>query len=336
MTAVRPDPAAPLPEERAGAAEGGDAGRAIEIAEPAAALAESPYRNLWVPLIAVPAIIVGVIVLVFALFGQIAGSEAGLEQNLERMLHGGKNERAQAAFNLVNQVLANRTALAEGRAPEFSVEPGFQAQLRAAWSELAQDDNAYRPLAVAMLMSELGDPEAPAHLAELLALSPERDPQGELRFLTLRYAGALANPELAEPVIAQLDDADEGLRSMAAIALQRLDAPGTRPALRALLSEPGLVLRANAALSLSHLGDAAGAALLADLARPEIYAEARAADPAGVVFANPRDVRRARIEAVEALARLGRERELLEELARAEADLDVRAAALAAVGAGGE
>ena len=70
-------------------------------ATPAMPAGESPYKNLLVPLVVVPALIVMVLVLVFVLFGAVAGKEDSPRENLDRLLHGGFNERKQAAFNLV-------------------------------------------------------------------------------------------------------------------------------------------------------------------------------------------------------------------------------------------
>ena len=92
-----------------------------------------PYRNLWVPLVVVPALIVMVLVLVFVFFSSIVGEEASPRENLARMLEGGANERRQASFNLVRQTLdelgiAERTILIflsdnGGRIPTTSNAP---------------------------------------------------------------------------------------------------------------------------------------------------------------------------------------------------------------------
>ena len=81
----------------------------IQITD-ASAPGESPYRNLWVPLVIVPAGIVIAIVIVFALFGAISGDEASLSENLARVVEGGKNDRQQALFNLARQATENHQA----------------------------------------------------------------------------------------------------------------------------------------------------------------------------------------------------------------------------------
>ena len=102
-------------------------------------------------------------------------------------------------------------------------------------------------------------------------------------------------------------------------------------ALREALSAGTLDLRGTAAISLSHLGDDAGAALLTDLAGLELYEAANAADSSA--FPRARDVRAFRILAVRAIARLERpaDRAFLERLAVDESDIEVREAALRAV-----
>jgi len=292
---------------------------------------DSPYKNLWVPLIVIPAVVVGVLVLVFALFGQIAGSESGIEANLDRMLTGGKNEREQAAFALVRQVEENREARARGDAEVWSVGPDFQTKLRSAWSDLHSSGDHYLALVVATLMVDLGDPEGIEHVVEYLDLDEAQDPDGRLRFTALRTVSGVGDPELADEVLPLLDSSDSGLRVLAAAVLQRMPGEESVEALRGLLTSAELDLRGTAAISLSHLGDDSGASLLRDLTGLELYEAAHAADPAA--FSRARDVRAFRIRAIEALARLGRpeDRGFLEALAADASDIEVREAALRAL-----
>ena len=87
------------------------------------------YRNLWVPLIVVPFLVVGVIALVFVFFGAIRGEDPSMEQNLATVTSGGANERKQAALSLAAQALENSVARSEGRdapwpAPDaLAIEP---------------------------------------------------------------------------------------------------------------------------------------------------------------------------------------------------------------------
>jgi len=98
-----------------------------------------------------------------------------------------------------------------------------------------------------------------------------------------------------------------------------------------LLDDPALETRGQAAVSLSHLGEARAAPVLRELVDPASYERARAADARK--FAAPQHVRDSRVKALEALARLALEqdRALFERLANAEADSIVREAALRAL-----
>ena len=81
------------------------------------------YRNLFVPLVVVPFLVVGVIALVFVFFGAIRGEDPSMEQNLATAIDGGANERKQAALSLAAQALENSVALAEGREAPWPAPP---------------------------------------------------------------------------------------------------------------------------------------------------------------------------------------------------------------------
>ena len=87
-----------------------------------------------------------------------------------------------------------------------------------------------------------------------------------------------------------------------------------------------------AAVSLSHMGDARGAAVLAELADPASYAAVHAQEPAK--YASKKVVADSRQRAVAALARLGRaeDRPLFERLAANDDDPIVRETAMKALG----
>jgi len=105
----------------------------IEIADPAEGEAEAdqtPYGNLWVPLVVVPAAIVIVIVVVFALFGSLTGEEKSLSENLSVVMAGGKNERDQALFGLMRQVSENQRAANDGEEPPWPMTTDFPQRVR--------------------------------------------------------------------------------------------------------------------------------------------------------------------------------------------------------------
>jgi hypothetical protein len=202
----------------------------IEIRDPEGSAAstgepESPYRNLLVPLVVVPALIVMVLVAIGTFVMVAVGSEDSPSENLKRLLDGGANERRQAAFALARQVMIFQEARAEGREPEWEIDASFLPELEAARLSLGpieEPKDVARPFVLSSLMAQLGDPEGVAQLAELTALPDELDPEGEYR----SYAAlnlAVLGPEMAPPeralatrtLIDLTDSEDAGLALLA-------------------------------------------------------------------------------------------------------------------------
>ena len=296
---------------------------------------KTPYQNLWVPLVVVPAGIVIAIVLVFALFGALSGSERSLDENLELVVNGGENERDQALFALTQQAVENQRALDEGREPPWAMGREFLARVRAGVDELDDDDHRAR-LALAILLAIHDDPRGGEMLIGALALSPEQDPQGEIRFAALQNLALLGDPVATEPVAALLSSDDEGLRTLAAAALGRFGGEKARERLRTALDDPSLGVRGSAALSLTKLSppDPAAAEVLRELLDPAVYADAHAEDADKYRRADL--VRDNRVRALRALATLERaeDRPLFEELAE-DPDVAVSEAAMEALRGGG-
>lgn len=291
----------------------------------------SPYRSLFVPLVVVPAAIVGSIVLVCLFFGAISGREASLAENLDRVVHGGQNDRKQAAFNMVRQIAENRQARSDGREPPWPLEADFPAKLRTAWSGSAPSEPEIR-LVLASLLAQIDDPEGVPNLVALLETSDKDDPDGTIRFNALANLGALGDPRAEAGAIRVLSSgSDPGLRAVAAIALQRIPGDAGLAALRAALEDPAFEVRANAALALATRGDPAGASLLNDLLEPAAYEKEHGRDAAK--FAEAGRVSEARVAAIEGLARLRRpeDRAAVVALAEKDGDLAVREAAMKAL-----
>jgi len=288
------------------------------------------YRNLWVPLIVVPFLVVGVIALVFVFFGAIRGRDATLEENLSAMVSGGTNERKQATISLVAQVLENEQMAREGKQPLWEVGDEFLSSLQQAWEDTEQEENLNLRLALARVLAHYGDPEVRGKLEFLLAVPDEDDPDGQVRFGALEALAVLADPAAAPAVIPFLDHSDSYLRMGAAAALQALPGEDTVAALRGLLGDSDLALRGMAAISLSHLGDDAGHAVLLDLVDQATYAAIQAQDSSK--YNDPNLVQNNRIRALQALARLGHPADLalFTQLADGESDLRVREAAMRA------
>src|SRR5262245_8995108 len=173
-----------------------------------------------------------VLVLVFVLFGAVVGKEDSPRENLDRLLHGGFNERKQAAFNLVRQVLEYRRASSQGAKPEWEIDASFLPELRAARGEvdeLRSPKDVPIPLVLSSLLAQLGDPEGVQELADMTPLADELDPEHEYRMYAAMTLGALG-PQLAAPerglaaraLIRLLDAPDGGLVLVAVAGLQTL------------------------------------------------------------------------------------------------------------------
>lgn len=288
------------------------------------------YKNLWVPLIVVPFLVVGVIALVFVFFGAIRGRDATLEENLNAMVSGGTNERKQATISLVAQVLENEQMVRDGKQPMWEVGDDFLASLQQAWEDTAHEENLNLRLALARVLAHYGDPEVRGKLEFLLAVPDEEDHDGQVRFGALEALAVLGDPAAAPAVIPFLNHSDNYLRLGAAAALQALPGEETMAALRSLLGDSDLALRGMAAVSLSHLGDDAGHAVLLDLVDQATYDAIQAEDPGK--YTDPNLVQNNRIRALQALARLGHPADLalFNRIADGEADLRVREAAMRA------
>lgn len=291
----------------------------------------SPYQNLFVPLVVVPAAIVGVLVLVFVFFGAIAGQEATLEENLSGVIEGGAGEHKQKAFNLVRQIAENRAAEARGEPLPWPIGPEFLPKLRRAWEDVPADEPLIR-FVLASLLAQLGDERGLDGLVELAALDGALDPQGEVRFHALAALGSLGDPRALAVIVRTLEaDQDPGLRSVAAISLQRFPGDEARAALLGGLEDASFEVRANAALGLAARGDDAGAEVLHALLDERTYQGEHERDARK--FSERKRVVESRVRAVEALARLARpeDRAAIARVAEEDDALPVREAAMAAL-----
>jgi len=297
---------------------------------------QSAYKNLLVPLVVVPAMIVMVLVLVFALFGAVTGKADSPSENLETVLHGGRNERRQAAFGLVRQILEYEHARREGKESEWGIDETFLPQLRNARAqmgtiaELEKDDVAI-PFVLSSLMAQLGDPEGVHQLIEMTRIPEGLDPAGGFRMDAVFTLGAIGR-DLAEPervaaartLIDLLASEDHGMVLASAAGLQNLPGPDTVHALVACLADPSVEIRLQAALSLVRLGDSTGVPVLREMAQQEPYQTEREAQPRKWA---PQRVSESRRKAIAALRELGEpiEHDVLERWAADDPDPEVRA-----------
>lgn len=319
---TEPAPEAPRDAGEGAAREGAvpeGAGR-----EPAAGA--SPYRNLWAPLVVIPALIVMVPVLIVVLFGGIGGGTKSLDAYFDEIENGGKNERKQALFGL-SQRLRELADQPPGAAPPEELDrQTLLPRLEVAWERVREDEPEVR-FVLAATFALLDHPEGIPRLTEVLALGDAEDEGGNLRYQALYFIGARGDPRAFPAVLPYLDHQDPGLRAFAAIALQRMPLELVRDALIETLDDEDLIVRGNAAVALARLGDPSGASVLVALLDPATYAEEHRVNPRR--FAAEGLVGAQRLSALAALGRLRRPEDLprVQALARDDADLNVRSAA---------
>jgi len=297
---------------------------------------ESPYKNMLVPLVVVPAMIAMVLLLIWGFFSGLAGSEKTPRENLEQLLHGGFNERQQASFSLVRQVLEQKDAIESGAQADWDIDESFLPALhsaREAVGELKGPEDVPTPFVLSSLLAQLGEPEGVHQLVEMTRLDDVVDPGGQFRLYAIWTLGAIGNKlsepmrvEAAETLIGLLEHADEGLVLGATAGLQNLPSPGTAPALEGMLASRSLAQRGSAALSLAALAVPAGRSVLEEMLNLEAYAAERGDSPNKWP---PRRVSESRSKALEALNRLdlAPSRANLESFAEDDPDANIRALA---------
>lgn len=310
----------------------------IEIRDPGVEEESGGYsQGLLVPLVVVPAMIVMLGVLIVTLFGLVSGSERTPEDNLNVVLNGGVNERQQAAFELVRQILEFQHAKAEGREPEWSVDPDMVERMRRARAEApapARPEDVWEPFVLSSMLAQLGEPEGARQLAELTQLDDALDPDLTVRMNAIFVLGSIGREldpgtrdAVAATLIERIDGEDEGLALLVAGALQNLPGAASVAALESMLERSRLDIRLQAALSLAELGEVSGAPVLAALIEEAPYKEEREGDPNRWA---PQTISASRLKALAALELLGRAPEpaVLRRLADEDGDPNVRSAAL--------
>jgi HEAT repeat protein len=295
-----------------------------------------------VPLIVIPGALVLCAVGIFVLFGLLTGEEASPRDNIERLLHGGANQRQQAAFQLVRQALESWEERAGELDESWVVDRSLLPELRAAHERCAaieSPEDVPIPLALGILRARLGDPGGVAELIEMLGLAGDLDPEARYRGFAGFALGAMGEGLSAEQragaasALIELMGGDEPfLREVAVIALQTLPGPETVPALRGALDASSVGTRLNAALSLARLGEDSGRSVLLEMIHPEPYRAEHRLDRRK--WARETRITESRLEALRCLERLGAPpgREVLEGLAREDPDARIRELAMRMLG----
>ncbi|MFT5287458.1 MAG: hypothetical protein ACI8TQ_003644 [Planctomycetota bacterium] len=307
---------------------------AAEEAGEGADVSSSPYRNLFVPLVIVPAMIVIVLVLVFVLFGQIAGDEKSMAENLERVQTAGANERDQALFLLVRQIDENWADLQAGKELRWTMEGDITTELTRVFNQTPPEDIHFRYVLAATL-AQMDEVDGIGKLLSCLEINPAYDGEGTVRFNVIVGLGVAATSmtdderaRTVKAIVPFLEGDDLGLQLATAGALQGFPGAESVAALRGVLGAGELELRGQAAVSLSHLGEEDGAEVLWELVDRASYERAREGHPEK--FRRESQIVAVRERAVSALCRLGRAQDLerLKEIAAGDPDLDVREEAM--------
>jgi len=290
---------------------------------------ESPYSNMWVPLLVVPALIAMVLVLVGSFFQLLSTDQKSPEKNLELLLHGGINERQVASFELVRQILEYQHASNEGREAEWGIDKSFLDELRRERAQIKAPEvpnDVWVPFVLSSLLAQLGDGDGVRQLIEVTELSEEFDPGASFRTNSIFVLGSIGleleeslRHQVAERMIVLVSEEDDGLALLAAGALQNLASPGTQAALQSLLGNRRADLRLQAALSLTELGDDSGTKVLLELVPRTVYEAEHEAFPKRWL---PQTVSATREKVLDALAVLKRLPPAEELMALAEGDED--------------
>lgn len=237
-------------------------------ADPANAPEDQMPLGKWlVPFFVIPLVIVISVALIFLLFGVLTAEEKSPRQNLDRVVHGGRNDRKQGAFELQRQ-LQNLDK------EKIVLDREFTPDLVKAFEELRRNPEADVEL-VCLLAASLGllhDTRAIPALTS--ALDDARAVPGAGYVLSVQWYAAfglatLATPETLPSLLQMIQSPDEGLRKLAALGLGRLDRPESREALHAALEDPSKLVRWTVAQSLASLGDSAALVPLREILDPK-------------------------------------------------------------------
>ena len=286
----------------------------IEIRDPGVEDEPTGYQSgLLVPLVVVPAMIVMLGVLIVALFGLVSGEEASPKENLTALIEGGANEREQAAFGLVRQILDYQHARAEGREPEWNIGAEDLDSTKRALEAIPAPrapEEVWVPFVLSSVLAQLGESVGVDRLVEMTALPDSLDPEFTFRTNAIFILGSIGREldegpraRVASALIGFLEGEDEGIAWLAAGALQNLPGQETVAALKGLLGRRRVDLRLQAALSLAELDDPAGADVLQDLVALAPYQEERESDPTRWA---PQTISGSRQKVLRALADIGR------------------------------
>ena len=301
-----PDPADPQVPPAASA----PGGTAEPPVPPPGEEEESSFAADMGRLFFVPALIVGLSVLIFLLFGLIASERRGAQDYIQEVRHGVTGRKWQAAFEL-SRVLSTDE--------EARRDPQVAREIAATLQDPGTTDPRVRMYLVVALQ-QIGDP---ATTGAVRAALSDADP--EVRLFAARALGQLRDSAAVPALTEMLAGEDAGMRKVALHALGRIGDKAAVGPMKARLDDPVEDVRWNAALGLAALGDGSGAAIIG-----------RMLDPAyldGVEGISEQQKIEARLNAIQGAFLIGgpEMREAVERSGRADESLKVRDAALRAL-----
>ncbi len=256
----RPSPSRPVP------------GDALPPVEP-------PSAGFLIQLFLAPALIVGVIVVVWLLVDWLAHMEADPKQYVDSLRRDSK-DAFQKAYNLADMLRSDR-------AGELKNNAELATQLAAVLNErLDADKSDEESVKLRLYLTKaLGEFNTPAGAPTLLrAMAQDKTEQDDiirkaaieslaaLMFnvrATSGELGPLGHPDVSDALLAASNDKEPEIRLRAAMALGILGSPKATERLKQMLDDPSGDVDINAATGLARQGDPAGLAVLVKMLSPD-------------------------------------------------------------------
>lgn len=226
---------------------------------------------------------------------------------LEDVRTGGLTKRWQSAFEL-SKILVNPDLIPR--------EERFSAELLRAFEQAGHDDRRVRQY-LALAMGRTGNPVFVRPLIDHLEEEKEENLPAFIYAL-----GMLKGKESAAALCPYLEHPQARIRSLTAAALGTIEEPRSVPFLEKSLNDPEPNVQWTAAVSLARMGDAAGADILLKMLDRKYWRAFAAVDP--------QEQDQLILAAMEAAGFLDdiRLKQRIGELARTDANMNVRAAAM--------
>jgi len=200
-----------------------------------------------------PMAIVAVCVTVFVIFGLIASEGKGARAYLDEVRTGSANRRWQAAFEL-SKVL-------QARKDPSLADPAFADELVRVFAGAGADDPRVRRY-LALALGRLGDKRAVPALIEAAESRGDAPADPDAQVYAVWALGAIGDPQAVPTLVSLARGEDAGLRKAAVHALGSFPEEAARAALLTAVNDPVEDVRWNAAVALARRRDPAAAPVL--------------------------------------------------------------------------